>query len=320
MNPADLQQIQVFADLEPADLAALAAGMVCQDFAPGEVIAAEGDPFDGMYFIAHGEIHVRRKTGPQPDAVKLFAIAVAGEHLGEAGLFERTPRPASLVAVSPTRVFWLPRAAFEALPKEGGRVGMTIVLRMLKVASERLRRFGLQLVAYDQVGKAIGESKSLAELLGVIARQLGAATQADWTLVVLRDQFHGYVDIQHVWNRELDRVDRERLTASTGFLSRACADPQGHLASDLSRDCPFVGTERPGLETGSALVAPILADGQPFGALVAAATAPGRFDANDLNLARGIATQAAQAILNARHQEEEIARTRHARRFVPFNA
>ena len=44
----------------------------------------------------------------------------------------------------------------------------------------------------------------------------------------------------------------------------------------------------------------------------------GQFELNALNLARGIARQAAQAILKARHREEEQARARHSRQFVRF--
>jgi GAF domain-containing protein len=40
--------------------------------------------------------------------------------------------------------------------------------------------------------------------------------------------------------------------------------------------------------------------------------------AHENNLARGVARQAAQAILNARHREEEQARSRHSRQYVRF--
>ena len=43
-----------------------------------------------------------------------------------------------------------------------------------------------------------------------------------------------------------------------------------------------------------------------------------QLDVNALHLARGVARQAGQAILNARHREEEQARSRHSRQFVRF--
>jgi GAF domain-containing protein len=39
---------------------------------------------------------------------------------------------------------------------------------------------------------------------------------------------------------------------------------------------------------------------------------------NDVNLVRGVARQAGQAIVNALHREEEAARSRHSRQFVRF--
>jgi GAF domain-containing protein len=44
----------------------------------------------------------------------------------------------------------------------------------------------------------------------------------------------------------------------------------------------------------------------------------GQLDLNALHLAQGVARQAAQAILNARHREEEQARSRHSKQFVRF--
>lgn len=55
-----------------------------------------------------------------------------------------------------------------------------------------------------------------------------------------------------------------------------------------------------------------------WGVIVLGGRQPGQFDLNDLNLACGVARQTAQAILNARHREEEHARARHGRQFVRF--
>jgi Tfp pilus assembly pilus retraction ATPase PilT len=45
---------------------------------------------------------------------------------------------------------------------------------------------------------------------------------------------------------------------------------------------------------------------------------PALTEADVLRLARGVARQTAQAILNARHREEQQARSRHSRQFVRF--
>jgi GAF domain-containing protein len=63
---------------------------------------------------------------------------------------------------------------------------------------------------------------------------------------------------------------------------------------------------------------PVTLEGQSLGLVVLGGGQPDQFDLNDLNLARGVARQTAQAILNARHREEEQARSRHRRQFVRF--
>jgi GAF domain-containing protein len=63
---------------------------------------------------------------------------------------------------------------------------------------------------------------------------------------------------------------------------------------------------------------PIRIEAQSLGLIALGGQQPGQFDVNDLNLARGVARQTAQAILNARHREEDQARARHSRQFVRF--
>jgi GAF domain-containing protein len=73
-----------------------------------------------------------------------------------------------------------------------------------------------------------------------------------------------------------------------------------------------------GFESSPLLLMPVAVEGQTLGLIALGGHQPGQFDVNDLNLARGVARQAAQAILNARHREEDQARARHGRQFVRF--
>ena len=68
---------------------------------------------------------------------------------------------------------------------------------------------------------------------------------------------------------------------------------------------------------------PTLADlsgpeSQLLGLILLGGNKANQFNLDALNLSRGVARQAAQAIVNARHREEEQARSRHSHRYVKF--
>ena len=95
-------------------------------------------------------------------------------------------------------------------------------------------------------------------------------------------------------------------------------NPLDQLVASFDEQEPFKSCARLGFETASLLVCPITVEGQFLGLILLGGNARDHFDLNALNLARGVACQGAQAILNARHREEEQARSRHSRQFVKF--
>ena len=80
---------------------------------------------------------------------------------------------------------------------------------LTRTSSERIRRLSAQLVVYDEVGKAIGESRDLQTLLDVILQQLSSATRADWGLFLLRSQFSERLELRGLPIRGL-AVQRRR--------------------------------------------------------------------------------------------------------------
>jgi GAF domain-containing protein len=195
---------------------------------------------------------------------------------------------------------------------------MGVLFAMIRTSSERIRRLSAQLVAYDEVGKAIGESGNLQILLDVILRQLASATGADWGLLLLRSQFSDGFELRAQMNLNLTSTQREAISTAQGFLAPVLRNPRDELVANFDEEERFKSCARLGFETPSLLLSPVTLEGQLLGLIVLGGKERGHFDLNALNLARGIARQAAQAILNARHREEEQARSRHARQFVRF--
>jgi GAF domain-containing protein len=193
-----------------------------------------------------------------------------------------------------------------------------VLFAMIRTSSERIRRLSAQVVVYDEVGKAIGESRDLQTLLDVILQQLFSATGADWGLLLLRPQFSERLEIRCRINLTLAPAQSEAVSKGQGFLAPVLQDLQAQLVPYFGEQEPFKSCARLGFETPSILLSPIALETQLLGLIVLGGKDRGQFDLNALNLARGVARQAAQAILNARHREEEQARSRHAQQFVRF--
>ncbi len=100
-------RLPLFRDLGAPALSEIAGLLKVQNTGPNTVIVAQGQPGDSMYFIAEGEVEVRR--GAQ--RVRL----VAGQFFGETALISGEPRNATVVAATPARLLRLDVADFRGL-------------------------------------------------------------------------------------------------------------------------------------------------------------------------------------------------------------
>jgi CRP-like cAMP-binding protein len=315
MNPEELKQIAVLQAMDGDALARLAAALEEKDYADGQTVFAEGDPGDSMYFIAKGCVRIEKQAGA---VQKTLTVLEAGDYFGEMALLDQKPRSASAVATGVARILRLSKSAFDQMQTESGVAGMSVLFAMIRTSSDRIRRLSTQLVVYDEVGKAIGESRDLQSLLDVILQQLSAATLADWGLLLLRSQFSERLEVRGQTNLTLSATQLEAVASAQGFLGPVLQDPADRVVANLQEQEPFKSCARLGFETASLLVAPITLEGELLGLILLGGSERDQFDLNALNLVRGVARQAAQAILNARHREEEQARSRHSRQFVRF--
>ncbi len=318
MNSEELKHIAVLKAMDGAALARLAAALEEKEYGEGQAVFAEGDPGDSMYFIVKGCIRVEKRAQATGVTHKTLAVLEAGDYFGEMALLDQQPRSASAVAMGGARILRLSKAAFDEMQAQGGVAGMSVLFPMIRTSSERIRRLSAQVVVYDEVGKAIGESRELQALLDVILQQLSAATFADWGMLLLRSQFSDRLELRGEANLTLTSAQREAVLNAQGFLGPVLQNPQDQLVASLDQQEPFKSCARLGFETASLLLSPITVEGKLLGLIVLGGNEPGQFDLNGLNLVRGVARQAAQAILNARHREEEQARSRHSRQFVRF--
>ena len=318
MNPEELKHIAVLQAMDGDALARLAVALEQRDIADGQPVFAEGDPGDSMYFIVRGLVRIEKRAQAASAVQKVLTVLEAGDYFGEMALLDQKPRSASAVAAGAATVLRLSKAAFDQMQAKDGGAGISVLFAMIRTSSDRIRRLSAQVVVYDEVGKAIGESRDLQGLLDVILLQLSQATAANWGLLVLCSQFSEGLELRAQVNLELTPAQRDAVANKAGFLASAVQNPADKLVANFEAEEPFKSCARLGFETASLLLAPITVEGRLLGLILLGGTERDQFDLNALNLSRGVARQTGQAILNARHREEEQARSRHSRQFVRF--
>ena len=318
MKPEELKHIAVLQAMDADALTRLATALEEKDYADGQTVFAEGDAGDSMYFIVNGGVRIEKRAQATSAVQKTLTVLEAGDYFGEMALLDQKPRSASAVAAGGARVLRLSKEAFDQMQGRSSAAGMSVLFAMIRTSSERIRRLSAQLVVYDEVGKAIGEARELQTLLDVILQQLSSATSADWGLLLLRSQFSDRLELRSQVNLTLTSVQREAVINGQGFLGPVLQNPQDQLVASFDEQETFKSCARLGFETASLLLSPITVEGQFLGLIVLGGNERAQLDLNALHLARGVACQAAQAILNARHREEEQARSRHSRQFVRF--
>jgi len=316
MNPEELKHIAALQAMDDDALARVATALEEKNYVDGQTVFSEGDPGDSMYFIVNGCVRIEKRAQATITVHKVLTVLEAGDYFGEMALLDQKPRSASAVATGGARILRLSKAAFDQMQAKSSAAGMSVLFAMIRTSSERIRRLSTQLVVYDEVGKAIGESRDLQTLLDVILQQLSSASSADWGMLLLRSQFSEGLELRSQSNLTLTSAQREAITKGQGFLGPALQNPQDQLVASFEET--FKSCARLGFETASLLLSPITVEGQLLGLIVLGGNERDHFDLNALHLARGVARQAAQAILNARHREEEQARSRHSRQFVRF--
>jgi len=318
MNPEELKHIAVLCAMDSDALASLATALEEKEYADSQTVFSEGDPGDSMYFILKGCIRIEKRAQATTAVHKVLAVLEPGDYFGEMALLDQKPRSASAVAAGDATIFRLSKAAFDQMQGQNSVAGMSVLFAMIRTSSERIRRLSAQVVVYDEVGKAIGESRELQTLLDVILQQLLSATYADWGLLLLRSQFSDRLELRGQANLTLTPKQCEAVSNAQGFLGPVLQNPEDKLVASFDDEETFKSCARLGFETASLLLSPITVENQFLGLIVLGGNERDWFDLNALNLARGVARQAAQAILNARHREEEQARSRHSRQFVRF--
>jgi len=119
---------RLFASLDTEQLRAVAGSAEEVAFAPGRVIARQGEVGTGFFIVVEGSVHVVRDA-------RTLATLGPGEFFGELSVLDGQPRIAQVVAVEATRCLALASWNFERVLLENP----PLTLGILRGLAGRLR-------------------------------------------------------------------------------------------------------------------------------------------------------------------------------------
>ena len=131
-----LREVSLFADVDDAGIASIAAAAIEVDFPAGRTIVRQGEVGTGFYLLVAGRGRVTRDG-------ETIAELGPGEFFGELSLLDGRPRIATVTASEPTVCLAIASWDFESLLTAQPGVGIAIlrgVARRLREVSEEPHR------------------------------------------------------------------------------------------------------------------------------------------------------------------------------------
>ena len=163
-----LAKVPIFSGLTETELGFLAQRAVPRQYAPGEVVFAEGQPCAGLYVVERGHIRIF-KTSPG-GREQVLTIDGPGSSVAEVPVFDGGNYPASGAVVDSALLLFVSKQDFQALCLAHPQV----TLKVLRIVGARLRR----LVEIIEELSFTTVRHRLASFLVRLARQEGKRTPA----------------------------------------------------------------------------------------------------------------------------------------------
>jgi SulP family sulfate permease len=148
-NPLELSEFDLLHGLEAADLlAALKPCVTDQSFDPGQNIFKKGNASDELFLIRRGTVRIQLPLGDgKHHHLGTFA---RGHFIGDMAFLDRGVRSADAVALTPTDVFVISRARFDAVAKTHPTLAAKIFARLARALALRVRQVDAELRALQE--------------------------------------------------------------------------------------------------------------------------------------------------------------------------
>lgn len=139
----------IFSQLTERELRRLASIVHKREYGANEFIFSQGDPGLGMYVIEDGQVEILL-TEPDGEEKRLAALK-AGDFFGELSLLDESPRSASAVAKTYSKIIGFFRPDLIDLLNRSPKSGTKILFKLGEVVGARLR------ITDEQLGKTSAE-------------------------------------------------------------------------------------------------------------------------------------------------------------------
>lgn len=137
---------QLFADASWNDIDAFSNYVQCYKTPAGTVIFKEGDGGSYMCLLINGEIAVLKED--HAGKPQQLASVARGKTVGEMSIIDGEPRSATCIAHSDSVVLVLTKENYARIIKERPGLAVSILTKLAKLMSQRLRGMSGQLVEH----------------------------------------------------------------------------------------------------------------------------------------------------------------------------
>lgn len=147
LTAAAIQQIPHLGSLSTADAQHLLGEIAVRTYQARELVANEGEPCRGMFFVVSGRARLFR-TGPD-GREQILRLIQAGDTFGEVAVFDDGPTPASVETLDTTEIAIISSATFRRLVDTHPGVARDLLhhfARRLRSFTELIEQMGLQTV------------------------------------------------------------------------------------------------------------------------------------------------------------------------------
>ncbi len=301
-----LKKLSLFRVLTDEILEKLAPISSEESFGDDTLIFDEGTPGDTLYVIVSGEVAIKKLISKEENTFKTLAIMRAENFFGEMALFESKPRSASAFANSTCTLLKISGTEFQKLLKSDAQAASVILSGFISVISNRLRQTSRELVTLYETGKIIGTVHDPETLSNKILHQIMfAVTEADAGLVALWNEFTEEFDVFASSGFTLAEESKS-ITKNEALASHVIQAKEPALIDDLENDVRFKEIQERFYLGKSMLLCPFVNRDRILGIFILAnRSKTSAFTSDNMNLLSAVTSQAASAILNARHAKDE---------------
>jgi signal transduction histidine kinase len=179
-----LRAVAFFQTLSDDDIREMAEAAAEESHPPGAVILREGEAGERFYMIQSGEVEIWKDYGaPESDRLAVYG---PGDLFGELALIDRSPRSATVVARTETRLLSLGRTDFRRIVSASPSVSLCIMRSISAMIRQRTDRFverlrkrnrGLRR-AYERLKRAARERRDMEERIRHTHKMEAIATLA----------------------------------------------------------------------------------------------------------------------------------------------